>query len=171
MHLELRFSTSFETWRGSNSCGPDRNISLRISWKAKILRHWFPNKENFVVHTDVCMFGVQMYFITDVFLLLNYRHTCVQGGKSNSQLHKWTLRDIAALHFFQKTKNFEKYLLTLSTLHIKPRVARWFVFKPKIQIWVNFGGTCNGRCWYILWTLGLFYSLLLYFMDIGYSSW
>jgi hypothetical protein len=20
------------------------------------------------------------------------------------------------------------------------RVARWFVFKPKIQIWVNFGG-------------------------------
>jgi hypothetical protein len=25
------------------------------------------------------------------------------------------------------------------------RVARWFVFKPKIQIWVNFGGSCNGR--------------------------
>jgi hypothetical protein len=26
------------------------------------------------------------------------------------------------------------------------RVARWFVFKPKIQIWVNFGGSCKGRC-------------------------
>jgi hypothetical protein len=25
------------------------------------------------------------------------------------------------------------------------RVARWFVFKPKIRIWVNFGGSCNGR--------------------------
>jgi hypothetical protein len=25
------------------------------------------------------------------------------------------------------------------------RAARWFVFKPKIQIWVNFGGSCNGR--------------------------
>jgi hypothetical protein len=50
------------------------------------------------------------------------------------------------------------------------RVARWFVFKPKIQIWVNFGGSCNGRCWYILWTLGPFYGLLLYFMDIWYSS-
>jgi hypothetical protein len=25
------------------------------------------------------------------------------------------------------------------------RIARWFVFKPKIQIWVNFGGSCNGR--------------------------
>jgi hypothetical protein len=51
------------------------------------------------------------------------------------------------------------------------RVARWFVFKPKIQIWVNYGGSCTGRCWYILWTLGPFYSLLLYFMDIWYSSW
>jgi hypothetical protein len=31
------------------------------------------------------------------------------------------------------------------------------VFKPKIAIWVNFGGKCNGRCWYILWTFGLSY--------------
>jgi hypothetical protein len=30
------------------------------------------------------------------------------------------------------------------------RVARWFVFKPKIPIWVNFGGPLNGKCWYIL---------------------
>jgi hypothetical protein len=52
-----------------------------------------------------------------------------------------------------------------------PRVARWFLFKPKIQIWVNFGGSCNGRCWYILCTLGPFYGLFLYFMDIWYSSW
>jgi hypothetical protein len=51
------------------------------------------------------------------------------------------------------------------------RVARWFVFKPKIQIWVNFGGSLNGRCWYILWTLGPFYGLLLYFMDIWYRLW
>jgi hypothetical protein len=50
------------------------------------------------------------------------------------------------------------------------RVARWFVFIPKIQIWVNFGGSCTGRCWYILWTLGPFYILLLYFMEIWYSS-
>jgi hypothetical protein len=25
------------------------------------------------------------------------------------------------------------------------KVARWFVFKPKIQIWETFGGSCNGR--------------------------
>jgi hypothetical protein len=51
------------------------------------------------------------------------------------------------------------------------RVARWFVFKPKIQIWVNFGGSRNGRRWYILRTLGPFYGLLLFYMDIWYSSW
>jgi hypothetical protein len=28
-----------------------------------------------------------------------------------------------------------------------------YVFKPKIQVWVNFGGSCDGRSWYILWTL------------------
>jgi hypothetical protein len=30
------------------------------------------------------------------------------------------------------------------------RVARWFVFKPKIPIWVNFGGSCYVRYWFIL---------------------
>jgi hypothetical protein len=30
------------------------------------------------------------------------------------------------------------------------RVARWLVFKPKIHIWVNFGGSCNGKSWHIL---------------------
>jgi hypothetical protein len=45
-------------------------------------------------------------------------------------------------------------------------------FKPKILIWVNFGGSCNGRCWYILWKLGPFCDLLLYYL-YGYlvSSW
>jgi hypothetical protein len=49
-----------------------------------------------------------------------------------------------------------------SRIQIQDRVARWFVFKPKIQIWVNFVGSCNGRGWYILWTVGPFYGLLLY---------
>jgi hypothetical protein len=26
------------------------------------------------------------------------------------------------------------------------RVARWFLFKPKIPIWVNFGGPEIGKC-------------------------
>jgi hypothetical protein len=39
-------------------------------------------------------------------------------------------------------------------------------FKPKIPIRVNFGGSCNGRRWYILWLLGLFYGHLVYCMAI-----
>jgi hypothetical protein len=30
------------------------------------------------------------------------------------------------------------------------RVARWYVFKQKISIWVNCGGPWNGKGWYIL---------------------
>jgi hypothetical protein len=30
------------------------------------------------------------------------------------------------------------------------RCARWFIFKPKIPIWVNFGGPWNVKCQYIL---------------------
>jgi hypothetical protein len=32
----------------------------------------------------------------------------------------------------------------------RSRVARWFVFKPKIPIWVNFVGPWNVKCGYIL---------------------
>jgi hypothetical protein len=41
------------------------------------------------------------------------------------------------------------------------RVARWFVFKPKIAIWVNFGGPWNGKCWYLLLPFGIFYGNLV----------
>jgi hypothetical protein len=36
----------------------------------------------------------------------------------------------------------------------RSRVARWFIFKPKVLIWVNFVGSCNERYWYILWLFG-----------------
>jgi hypothetical protein len=51
------------------------------------------------------------------------------------------------------------------------KVARWYIFKRKIQIWVNFRGSCNRRCWYILRPFGLFYGHLPYFVDIWYISW
>jgi hypothetical protein len=31
----------------------------------------------------------------------------------------------------------------------------------KIPIWVNFRGTKNGKCWYSLWQLGLYYDHLI----------
>jgi hypothetical protein len=51
-------------------------------------------------------------------------------------------------------------------------VARWFVCKPKIQIWVNFGGPWNGKCchnlWNTIWPFGTFYEHLGHFMTIWY---
>jgi hypothetical protein len=41
------------------------------------------------------------------------------------------------------------------------RVARWFVFKPKIQIWVNFGGPWNEKN-------GIFHGPLEYITAIWY---
>jgi hypothetical protein len=57
-------------------------------------------------------------------------------------------------------------------------VARWFVFKPKIPIWVNFGGSCDGRCrytyfmviWSILWSSCIYYGFLIYVMVIWYTT-
>jgi hypothetical protein len=60
----------------------------------------------------------------------------------------------------------EKQLLPSSAslgLAVARRLARHRSYGPglpetKILIWVNFGGTRNGRCWHILWPFGLFYS-------------
>jgi hypothetical protein len=54
---------------------------------------------------------------------------------------------------------------------VDTRVARWFVFKPKIPIWVNFWGPSNEKCLYILWSVGIFYGHLVKFMAVCYSLW
>jgi hypothetical protein len=41
------------------------------------------------------------------------------------------------------------------------RVARWHIFKQK-----NFGGSCNGICWYFKWPFGLVYGNLVYFVAL-----
>jgi hypothetical protein len=48
------------------------------------------------------------------------------------------------------------------------RVARWFVFKPKIPIWVNFRGLSNVKrfvyfmtIWNILRSFGIMYGHLV----------
>jgi hypothetical protein len=52
-------------------------------------------------------------------------------------------------------------------------VTRWFIFKPKIPIWVNLGGPEIGKCrnismciCNILRTLGIFYDHLVYFVFV-----
>jgi hypothetical protein len=39
---------------------------------------------------------------------------------------------------------------------VQIRAARWFIFRPKIPIWVYFGGSCRGRVWHILLSFGKF---------------
>jgi hypothetical protein len=47
------------------------------------------------------------------------------------------------------------------------------IFKPEIPIWINFGRSCNGRCWYfmaifsILRSNGIFHGHLVQFVVIG----
>jgi hypothetical protein len=55
------------------------------------------------------------------------------------------------------------------------RVARWFAFKPKIPIWVNFGGSLNWKMlkyfmaiWNILQTFEIIYDHLVQFVFIWY---
>jgi hypothetical protein len=55
---------------------------------------------------------------------------------------------------------FGQYILhSLGDAH---QGCQMFVFKPKIQIWVNFGGSCNGRWWCI------FYGHLVHFTVFCY---
>jgi hypothetical protein len=54
----------------------------------------------------------------------------------------------------------EIYEIRRSMEILRPRVARWYIFKPKVQIWVNFGGPWNGKGWYILWSIVVYYSHL-----------
>jgi hypothetical protein len=61
-----------------------------------------------------------------------------------------------------------RFVFALWLLVAVIRDARWFVFKPKIPIWINLGGSCNGKFWNILCPFGLFYGHLKYFMAIWY---
>jgi hypothetical protein len=60
-------------------------------------------------------------------------------------------------------------LSCLSKTPVAARVARWFILRPKNAIREHFGESLSGRCWCILWTLGLFYGHLIYSMAIWYG--
>jgi hypothetical protein len=60
--------------------------------------------------------------------------------------------------------------------HLRNRVARWFLFSPKLPIWVYFGGPWNGKCYIfvhleyftaVVYLMGiwLFCSRLVYFVS------
>jgi hypothetical protein len=55
--------------------------------------------------------------------------------------------------------------------HLADRVARRYIFVPKLPIWVNFGGPWNGKCWHIFCPIGIFNGYLIYFRVIWYILW
>jgi hypothetical protein len=56
--------------------------------------------------------------------------------------------------------------LGLKIYRLCVKVARWYIFKPKIPIWVNFGGLWNGKGWCIILPFGIYYRHVVYFMAI-----
>jgi hypothetical protein len=56
-----------------------------------------------------------------------------------------------------------------------PRVARWYIFKPKITVWVNFGGQWRWKmfvCFMAMWSIHVLppFGTLMYFTAIGKFS-
>jgi hypothetical protein len=98
-----------------------------LFWKSSS-KVLFKHKPSFVeVHIWKCLF---------VFM----------GDVPESQISRWL-----TLHcHWLESKPAE----SISMLH--SRFARWFVFEPKISNGVNFGGSCNGKYWYIFWPFGIF---------------
>jgi hypothetical protein len=74
------------------------------------------------------------------------------------------------IHFEYKTQRkkskIETKCISWKKWRLQLGVARCHIFKPKIQNWVNFGGSCNGICWRKLWQTGIFYCHLVYFTAI-----
>jgi hypothetical protein len=76
----------------------------------------------------------------------------------------------------KRTRDLSLFILFHHHLATEPQNGRFFAnhfdkatillaglpdgmfFKPKIQIWVNFGGPCSEKSWYILWPFGIFHG-------------
>jgi hypothetical protein len=111
-----------------------------------------------------------------------WKKTFIGGGASDTEkpvTAPWTnLQLLVEKNFFLKTTIDVAFAYLwkwwLCAKYSEPtmyRVDRWYIFKPKIPIWVNFGGSWNGICWYILWPFSIFYGRFVYFVTIRYIRW
>jgi hypothetical protein len=62
------------------------------------------------------------------------------------QILKWLFPDCK---FENRQKSIANPLNKMHSTTAKPGLPDGFGFKPKIPIWVNFGGCCDRRCWCI----------------------
>jgi hypothetical protein len=58
------------------------------------------------------------------------------------------------------------FCLEIQPATVQSRVARCFIFIPKIPIWVYYGGPWNGKCWERLSKFGIHSCHLVYFISI-----
>jgi hypothetical protein len=65
-------------------------------------------------------------------------------------------------------EHHESFYVHMHIQSISTTVEGWYIFKPKIPIWVNFGGPKIGKCWNILWPFGMFYGHLVQCVFIWY---
>jgi hypothetical protein len=61
--------------------------------------------------------------------------------------------------FLRRIERLFRFLTELLRIVFPARVARWYIFTQKIQIWVNFRGLWNGTCCYILWPFANFMAV------------
>jgi hypothetical protein len=70
----------------------------------------------------------------------------IYGAYEWLKFQLWQLCQVSGSH-----KDSSRYgSRNRGSLVIATRVARWYIFYPKIQIWVNCEGACDGRCRHIL---------------------
>jgi hypothetical protein len=78
----------------------------------------------------------------------------INGKKTFNQLHAYLLRNTTSSCVVSDGSTVGLFITYVhSKSHFKRpspvpvMVARWHIFKPNITFWVNFGVSCNGRCW------------------------
>jgi hypothetical protein len=65
---------------------------------------------------------------------------------ANARFH-WNRKRTLSLKSRLCQRSFmKKNPVVIRVIHMNNRVARWYIFKPKFPIWVNFVGSCNERC-------------------------
>jgi hypothetical protein len=124
---------------------------------------------------------VAVHFIpVELLLILSFSRHPKSGVKISSQLKI----GLSCLYFQPRairqnrtwatttpSKNLQKVKKSLFIKIVKfpNRVARWFIFKPKITIWVNFGGLCVCKMFLnILWPFWISYGHCVEFVVIWY---
>jgi hypothetical protein len=136
-------------------------LYLKLSFSRFWIHHFV--SESCIISSLFCNVKIMLYFI----LTLHYKNLCWDSCESVlfwQYLYKHIL-------LVKMCKNNSLYIFLAIFLTVRTRVARWHIFKPKIPIGVNFGGSCYEICWYILWPFGLFYGQLVNFVTYWYILW